>query len=192
MNRTLLRAARIIISPNAEWRVVADERPHPRTIIALFVLPLALIPAAGWILGLLLFGNSADGGRDSTPVAIGQIVHSGLITYFAVVLSVVLCAASIVIVAPLFSGLRSWPRALQIAAYSAAPVLIGGLLLILPNLVFALIVPFFHGLYLQYAGLQHVLAVKERDAAEYVALSSTLLMVFSTALGAAGIGLGII
>lgn len=187
----LLRAVRLTVSPGDEWRTICEEEPRPRAIVAFFVLPLALIPAASWIAGLLLFGQDPDGGRGGTSMDIGQILRGGLAAYFGMVLSVCLCAASIVIVAPLFTGVRSWPRALQVAAYSAAPVLLGGLMLILPNLVFALIVPFFHGLYLQYAGLQHVLGVKERDAAEYVALSTMLLMALSTAVGALAMRAGI-
>ena len=182
MLRALLRAVRLTVAPGKEWPKIRDEGPRVLPIIALFVLPLALIPAASWSLDLLLFGNDAGGSH--TDLDLIQIVWRGLITYFGVLLSIGLCAASITLLAPLFAGRRNWPRALQVAAYSAAPVLLSGLVLIVPNLAYVLILPFFHSLYLQYAGLQHVLGVRERDAAEYVALSSMLLMVFSTALGA--------
>ncbi|MEO7727113.1 MAG: Yip1 family protein [Burkholderiales bacterium] len=190
MNHGLQRAARVTVFPDAEWRVISGETPHPRATFTRFVLPLALIPAASWALDLLLFGGYASGGNVSLGAS--QIFRGGLMAYAGMVLSICLCAASIVIVAPLFTGLRNWSRALQVAAYSSAPVLLGGILLILPNLAFALIVPYFHGLYLQYAGLQHVLAVKERDAAQYVALSTLLLMVLSTIVGALGMWAGLL
>lgn len=190
--RAWLRAVRLTVAPNEEWRTIRDEKPRARAILALFVLPLALIPAASWSLGLLLFGDDGRSARNGVAFGIAQVVHGGLIAFFGVVLSICLCALSILVLAPLFSCLRDWRRALQVAAYSAAPVLIGGLVLILPDLVYTLILAFFHSLYLQYAGLQHVLAVKERDAAEYVALSTVLLMVFSTVMGALGGWLGVL
>ena len=190
MLRALLRAVRLTVAPGEEWPKIRDEGPRVLPIIALFVLPLTLIPAASWSLGLLLFGNDAGGSHSDLDLV--RIMRGGLIAYFGVVLSIGLCAVSIVILAPLFAGRRNWPRALQVAAYSAAPVLLSGLVLIVPNLAYVLILPFFHSLYLQYAGLQHVLGVRERDAAEYVALSCMLLMVFSTALGAFAGWLGIL
>jgi hypothetical protein len=55
-----------------------------------------------------------------------------------------------------------------------------------------LISAFFYSLFLQYAGVQHVLQIKERDAAEYVALNAMALMLLSTAIGALGGWLGIL
>ena len=153
MHRALLRAFRVTVFPGDEWRAIKDEAPRASAIITRFVLPLALIPAAGWGVGLLLFGHAPGSGPDSADAGIGQIVNGGLIAYFGVVLSICLCAVSIVALAPLFACMRDWSRALQVAAYSAAPVLIGGLVLVQPNLASILILAFFHSLYLQYAGL---------------------------------------
>lgn len=188
MYRALRSAVRVTFSPDAEWRTIKGEEPRARTIFAFFVLPLALIPAVSWSLGLLLFGNDAGSGA----LDFGQIARGGLIAYLSMALSICLYAASIVALAPLFGCPRDWSRALQVAAHSAAPVLIGGLVLVLPNVAFVLLLPFLHSLYLQYAGLQQVLAVKESAAAEYVALSNMLLMVLATALGPLGTWLGIL
>ncbi|CAN0119991.1 unnamed protein product [Phaeothamnion confervicola] len=190
MLRALLRAVRLTAAPENEWRAIRNEAPRAGSVLALFVLPLSLIPAASWSLGLLLYGNDAGGSH--TELDSIQIVRGGLVAYLGMVLSIGLCAASINIVAPLFACRRDWPRALQVAAYSASPVLIAGLVLLVPNLAYVLILPFFHSLYLQYAGLQHVLGVRERDAAEYVALSSMLFLGISTALGAVGMWAGVL
>lgn len=192
MYRALLRAVRLIVSPEDEWRAIRDEQPRVRELTTHFVLPLALIPAASWGLGMLLFGNGPDGARAGTVQGIEQIVRGALTAYAGVVLSIGLCAVAITALAPLFGCLRDWRRALHVAAYSSAPVLLGGLVLVWQDLVFVLILAFFYGLYSQYAGLQHVLAVKERDAAEYVALSTVLLIVLSTAAGALGAWLGVL
>src|SRR5258706_15943816 len=114
MSRALLRAVRLIVSPNDEWQAIRHEETRARTLVALFVLPLALIPAASWSLGLLLFGNAAGRERDGAALELAQIVPGGLIVFFCVVLSIGLCAVSIVVLAPLFGSARDWPRALQV------------------------------------------------------------------------------
>jgi hypothetical protein len=191
MNSILRRAARIVAAPDQEWRSVQAEPARPLAVM-LYVLLLSLIPAAGWSTGLWLFGNETNVGRGAQISGVGQIVYHGLLAAAGFVLWVVLCAATLVALARLFGAAHDWARALQVAAYSATPVALAGLLLIQPNLLSVLIIAFFYSLYLQYAGVQHVLQVKEGAAAEYVALSTILLSVLSTAIGALGGWLGVL
>jgi len=191
MNWIWRRAARIIAAPDAEWRSVRAEPARPPAVM-LYVVVMSLIPAAGWITGLWLFGNETGVGRGVPISGVGQIAYHGLLAAAGFVLWVVLCAAAMVALARLFGGARDWARALQVAAYSATPVALAGLLLIQPNLLSVLIIAFFYSLYLQYAGAQHVLQVKEGAAAEYVALSTILLSFLSTAIGGLGGWLGVL
>jgi len=191
MNWIWRRAARIIAAPHAEWRSVQAEPARPPAVM-LYVLIMSLIPAAGWSAGLWLFGNETNVGRGVPISGVGQIAYHGLLASMGFVLWVVLCAAAMVALARLFGGARDWARALQVAAYSGTPVALAGLLLIQPNLLSVLIIAFFYSLYLQYAGVQHVLQVKEGAAAEYVALSTILLSVLSTAIGGLGGWLGVL
>ena len=158
----------------------------------LYVLLLSLIPAAGWSTGLWLFGNETNVGRGAQISSVGQIAYRGLVAAAGFVLWVVLCAATLVALARLFGAARDWARALQVAAYSATPVALAGLLLIQPNLLSVLIIAFFYSLYLQYLGVQQLLKVKERDAAEFIALNTMAVMVLSTLLGALGGWLGLL
>lgn len=185
------RAIRLITSGDDEWQTIGSEVPRVRAIITRFVLPLALIPAVSWSIGLLLSGNTPADAGDRAALEFEQIVRGGLVAYIGVVISILLCAVSIYILAPVLACARDLPRALQVAAYSAAPLLVGGLVLLLPALASILVLAFIHTLYLQYTGLQRVLAVKEGDAAEFVALSNMLFMILSAAIGALGARLGI-
>jgi len=191
MNSILRRAARIVAAPDQEWRSVQAEPARPLAVM-LYVLLLSLIPAAGWSAGLWLFGNETDVGRGAQISGAGQIAYRGLVASAGFVLWVVLCAAAMVALARLFGGARDWARALQVAAYSATPVALAGLLLIQPNLLSVLIIAFFYSLYLQYLGAQHLLNVKERDAAEFVALNTMAVMLLSTLVGALGGWLGLL
>lgn len=185
MIEAVRRAVHITRFPNVDMQLVADEPPDQRRILARFVLPLACIPAVSWCLGLLLSGEDALEG-------ILQIVHRGVVVYVGSLLSIYLLTASLYLLAPLFSRRRTWGKSFQVAAYSSAPVMLSGVLLVLPMLSFATLLAVCHSFYLQYVGVNRVLGVKEGEAAEYVALVAVLLVVSSTLLGALASWVGIV
>jgi hypothetical protein len=178
MTSIIRRACRIIVAPAAEWPVVAAENPNTSTLLCRFVLPLAIIPAAGWSLGVWLF-NHAGGGADGLTIA-----RAGLTVVIGVLLWVCLSAALMMLSARWFNGARSWLRALQVAAYSLTPVLLSGLLLALADLMAVWIIALFHSFYLQFVGVQPMLGIKPTDAAEFVAVNTMALMVMSSIIGA--------
>jgi hypothetical protein len=190
--RALQRAVRLVLSPDEEWRAIGSGLPDPWSIICSFVLPLACIPAAAWSFNLWLLGR--EGGQEGERAATGlvQILRGGLTIWAVSVLSVFVLAASICILAPLFVRARDWRRALMVAAFSAAPVFLGGAILAVPDVAYAVLLAVFHGFYLMYAGLQRVLGVKEDNAAEYVALSIVMLSIITTVLGSVGSALGLL
>lgn len=185
MGNSLRRAVRITLSPGSEWRVIAAEPPEWRRILWSFVLPLALIPALSWCAGLLLY----RAGPYAEPA---QIAYRGSIAYVGSLASIALLAACIVALAPLFGVRRNWARAFQVAAYGSAPVMLAGLVLVIPDLAFATLLGVFHSFFLLYVGLVQVLGVKEDQSAEYLALVIVALAVASTILGAAGSAAGIL
>ena len=180
------------MSPDEEWRAIGEEVPDQWSIVGSFVLPLASIPAAGWSAKLALFGS--DGGQDGDGGAmeLAQVLQGGLTVWIFSVLSVFVLASSIYILAPLFVRTRDWPRALQVAAYSSAPIWLGGFILAIPEVAYAELLAVFQAFYVLYVGLKRILGVKEDNAAEYVALSIVLLTVATTLLGALGGALGML
>lgn len=182
MGRVLLRAVRITISPGKEWQAVRGEVPDQVALLGRFILPLSCIPALGWAIGLAWMGSNAVG----ADFGITQAAHRGLVALLGSVVSIYLLAAAMFALAPLFAGKRDWPRALQVAAYSSAPVLLAGVVLVLPDLAFTLILASLHSLGLLYGGVNSVLGAKADESAEYTALVIVLFLVASTALGAAG------
>ena len=128
---------------------------------------------------------------DGADFRVDHIVGGGIMALLGSAASVLLLAASFYVLALMFGRPRDWPRALQVAAYSFAPVFLAGVLLILPDLVFVLIIAAAHGFYVQFIGVQYVLGIKEGDAAEYVALVIMLFMMASTFLGIFGSWAGV-
>lgn len=172
-------AIRLTLLPNVELQKIGKDSPDQARILVRFVLPLACIPALSWCLGFLLSG-------DARPFDWGEIMHRGAVVYVGSLLSIYLLSISLFMLAPLFSVRRDWGRAFQVAAYSTAPVMLAGLLLVLPILAFVTLLAICHSFYLQYVGVNCILGAKEGESAEYVALVAVLLVVSSTFVGALG------
>jgi len=181
----LQRAVRLTFSPELEWQAIHREVPGQRSLLARFVLPMACVPALSWSIGLAL-------SEGSTATDLGRAAHRGGVVFFGSLLSIFLLAASMYVLAPLFVPARDWARAFQVAAYSSAPVLLGGMLLLFPDIAYAILLPALQSFYLQYVGVHCILGAKEGEAAEYVALGIVLLVVTSTLAGAFGAWLGVL
>jgi hypothetical protein len=189
MRAALRRAVRITFWPSDEWLVIREEIPGQMALLTGFILPLCFIPAACWSMGLALFAGRGVVAADDPNFA--QIVQGGLTALLGSVASVLLIAVSLYLLVPLFAKSRNWARSLQVAAYSSAPAFLAGVLLILPDLVFGLMIAAVHCFYLQYLGVQAVLGVKSGDAAECVALVIVLFILASTLLGSVGSQVGV-
>ncbi len=188
----LRRAFRLSVSPGEEWRAVGGEAPDARAVLTRFVAPLSCLPVLWWTLNRLLIpGSGADGGDGPAP-DVAAAIGAGLTLYASILLSVCLLAASIWLLAPLFDRPRDWPRAFAVAAYSSSPLLLGSVLLVLPDLAYLLLLAAFQSAYLLYGGLHIVFGAREDRAAEYVALSTMLLILASTLLGGLGSALGVL
>ncbi len=180
----LRRVLRLIVSPEREWEAVADEDPSAARVILGYVVPLSAVPALAWMIGLATFG--ADLGfrnEDVAPLAPGRILHAGVVTLAAAVLSVLALAAAFFLVAPMYEVPRRWGRFLAVAAYGTTPLFVAGVLLVKPGLVIVGLLALLHCCHLYYSGLQRIAGVKRGDAAEYVAISLFLVTVASLVLG---------
>jgi hypothetical protein len=184
VKKAVLRAFRLTLSPAREWSIISREPSKPLAALLSFAVPMTAIPALSWTLGLILFPEAPYAGI--LPAA-----NRGALVYVSLLASIVLLAAAIHLLAPMFSVERSWSRSVQVAAYSGAPVFLSGFLLVVPDLAFILLLAIFHGFFLQYSGVRHVMGVKEDQAAEYVALCIVLMGVASTVLGAVASAIGV-
>lgn len=182
------RAYRIVVSPRSEWDAVrAENRPWWSVLVG-YVLPLSFLPAVGWAIGLMVSGGlPADASVPGSTFA-GSVA----LTVSISVLCVVLLALVFYLLAPMYQAGRHWDRAVSVAAYGSTPVLLAGVLLVVPIMVMASVVALLHNFLLYYVGLQAVIGCRQSAAAEYLALSCMLAAVASGILGAAGGALGIL
>ena len=180
------RALRIVLWPRTEWDAVRAENPPWWRPLLGHVLPLAFLPAVAWAIG-----RAAGASAPAEGAAPGFLASVSLTVGLSLV-SVLLLALAFFLLAPMYDTERNWARAVSVAAYGSTPVLLAGVLLVMPVMVIASMVALLHNFALYYVGLHRVTGCKASAAAEYLALSCLIAAVASGALGAAGGALGVL
>ena len=122
------RAIRLIASPDAEWDAVKTACPSVAVVLYTHAIPLSLLPAVGWGIGTFCFSATVSG----DPVS---AVQFGAGTFLLCLISIGLYALACNLILPLYGGVRDWRRAYAVAAYASTPVLVTGVLLVLPVLI---------------------------------------------------------
>jgi hypothetical protein len=186
----LRRSLALIASPGREWAAIAVEPLSAAAILLRHALPLAVIPAVAWEIGLAVFGLAAFDG-ELQPARLDRSPLIGAATTF---LGSLVCVASLAValyaIVPVYEVRRNWARAWAVAAYGATPVWLAGALLVQPVLILAVLVATLHACFLWFLGVQALLQVPARAAAECVAIalliSTVLTMLAGGLLGAAG------
>lgn len=182
------RVVNIILRPEQEWPVIAREHAGWRALFFCYMVPLALIgPLANG--GSMLFGG--EGSFPNIP-AVDATLQVALMFaiggFLAELLSVLLMALALCVVAPLYQGQRDIADAIKVVTFAATPVCLAGIILVLPLsrfplLVIVILIAIMHGLFLLYLGVHHVIKVPRGDAAECTAIVVAAGMALSTVAG---------
>ena len=176
----------ILLHPTATWRILRAADPSWARSLLGYALPLALLPSIAWPVGQSFAG--------ATPALAGPAgIALGFATTLILTLAcVVLLALGIYLLSGFFDVARSWNRAVAVAAYASTPVLLCGVLLVVPLLVIASVGGFLYGLALCSIGLKEMLGCRERDTAAFVASAGSFLVASSIALGALCSAIGLL
>ncbi|MEJ2193274.1 MAG: Yip1 family protein [Ignavibacteriaceae bacterium] len=164
------RAKNIMVSPKAEWDVIANEEPNIQQLIVGYVLPLALIPTIAIIIGYGLIGIY---GFSSFTMGIAM----GLVQLLNAILSVFIAAFVIDALAPSFGSQKNMGRAVQLVAYSMTPVWVGGIFNLVPVVGWLGSLLGLYGLYLLYVGISPQMKTPEDKKVGYMIVSIIVLIV---------------
>jgi hypothetical protein len=159
-SRMLDRIRSILLAPRLEWPVIALEKSEASALFLRYAAILALIPALARFIGASLVGWYA-------PIL--SSLAGALTTYLAGLAITYGLALIIDVLAPRFGGQRDFPAALKLAVYSATPVWIAGLFLLVPGLSFLVILGLY-GVYLLWAGLPILMRVPVEKASPFAAV----------------------
>ncbi len=163
------RAKNIIMTPQAEWPVIAGEHPDVGKILTGYVLPLALIPAIASVLGWGLLGRGIT--------SFNFVLAGGIVAFGVAVLSVYLSAYVIDALAPNFGSQKNLGRAVQLVAYSSTPAWVAGILNIVPIIGWLATLAGLYGLYLLYLGLPLMMKTPQDKVGVYLVVSIVVVMV---------------
>jgi len=170
----------ILLQPKATWEVIDAEPASVGSIYRSYVIPLAAIPAVCGALGSSLIGRGAFG----ITVRIGPVdaLVSGVLSFAGALIGVYVIALIIDALAPNFGGTKNPVQAFKVAAYSATPGWVAGVVLLLPPLTMLLLIAALYGLYVFYLGLPRLMKAPEDKAVAYTAVTIIVGFVVSIVL----------
>lgn len=124
------RVRNIVVNPEREWPVIAQERTDAAQIVTGYVVPLALVSAlAGFVGSMLLAAVLPFGGLFGG--FLGGLIGA-CISVLVVVIACYLVALIINVLAPYFGARADYNQAFKTAAYGNTPALAAGVLQIIP------------------------------------------------------------
>jgi Yip1 domain len=179
------RAATIVSRPRATWPVISAERLTPVALLLVYVVPLSLIPAVAWMIGVLRGGYYIviPGFGENVPME--RIGTAGVLIVVASVFSVSVLAAAFWLFSPLYGVRRNIRGAFKVAAYGTTPMWVAGPILLVPALTLFMAAAALHALYLYVSGLEEIMGVSASDGAEFVGIAMVCLIGTSMLFGAA-------
>jgi Yip1 domain len=138
------RAKSILLTPRAEWQVIAAETDTIRGIYTGYIMILAAIPAVKLLLSARFLGVSI------LPIAITTYVLSLAGTF--------LVALIVDALAPTFGGQKNRVQALKVVAYSYTAAWLAAIIGMVPGLaLLSALAGMIYGLYLLYLGLPYTM-----------------------------------
>ena len=164
------RAKSILLTPRAEWPVIAAETDTIRGIYTGYIMILAAIPAVKLLLSARFLGVSV------LPIAITTYVLSLAGTF--------LVALIVDALAPTFGGQKDRVQALKVVAYAYTASWVAAIIGIVPGLaLLAALVGLVYGLYLLYLGLPFTMKCPTEKSLGYTVVTVIAAIVVSIVLG---------
>ena len=175
------RATNILLTPNTEWPVIAEEPSSTGSLLTGYVMPLAAIGAiAGFIGGSLVGTTIPFVGTYRAPIVAG--LTAAIFAFVMAIVGVLILAFIIDALAPTFGAQKNRSQALKVAVYSYTPAWIAGVLNILPALGVLGILAGLYGIYLLYLGLPPLMKAPQDKAAGYTAVVVVCAIVLSVVM----------
>lgn len=153
INKVIARAKAILLSPRAEWSVIAGE---PETIGGLYsgyIVVMAAIPAIVSFISTSLIGVSMPF-LGSYRIPVGSGLTMAVLHYVLTLVSVFIVTLIVEALAPSFGGEKNRVQALKAVAYSYTASWVASIIGIVPGLgIISALVGLGYGLYLLNLGL---------------------------------------
>jgi hypothetical protein len=162
------RAKNILIKPKDEWTIIDQEQTTVKELLTSYLLPLSLISAVAAFIGYGFL----------TPYAsFTWGIKYAVINFIIMVAGVYISAFVIDMLAPNFGATKDFRKAIQLVTYTYTPILVAGVLYLIPSLGTLVFIAGIYSLYLLYLGLTPLMKAPEDKAMTYFILSLVVLIV---------------
>ncbi len=175
------RVKNILLTPKAEWSVIAGETTSTADILKTYVAPLAAIPVICGFIGSSLVGFSGFGITVRTPIVTGIAV--AIFTYVMTFVMAIVVGHIINALAPTFGAEKNLPQATKVAIYASTAGWIGGIFQIMPALSLLAVLASLYGIYLLYLGLPALMKNPEDKSIGYTAVVVIAIIVIAIVIG---------
>ncbi len=166
------RAKNILLTPKTEWPIIAGETATISSLLTTYVFPMAALPAIASLLSGFLIGG-------------GLSINMAIATYVAAVLSFVITAYVVDLLATNFKSEKDLNKSAQLVAYSSTASWIAHILSIVPGIGWlAGILGSLYVIYLMYLGLDTMKKTPEDQKIIYMVVVFIVIVVSSIILAA--------
>ncbi len=162
------RVKNILITPKTEWEIINGETATPQSLLIGYVLPLAIVAAAGSLLKGLLFAGT---------FGLKYFIITAVIAFIASVLSYYITVFIVDMLAPSFESEKNMGKSAQLVAYSGTPSYVGGLLSFIPIIGWLIVLAAWaYGVYLMYLGIGHLKKTPEDKKVVYMIVAFVIMI----------------
>lgn len=177
MEKLINLAKTFIINPREAWEMVKDDESSAKDHIINYVLPLALIPAIATFIGWGFIGKGIVG------ASLGWGLSQGIISLITTVIGVFFSGFIIHLLAPSFDTKVTLDKAVKLVGFAYTPILVAGILNIVPVLALLIFLAGLYSLYVLYLGFKPMTEVKEEKATGYFIVSIIVIIVAYMVIG---------
>jgi hypothetical protein len=163
------RVKNILITPKTEWEVINGETATTQSLFMGYVLPLAIVAAAGSLLKGLLFAGT---------FGLKYFIIAGVIAFVSSLVAFWVSVIIIDMLAPSFGSEKNMGKSAQLVAYSGTPSYVGGLLSFIPVVggIIAL-AAWAYGIYLMYLGIGPLKKTPDDKKVVYMVVAFLIMIV---------------
>ncbi|MFN8007856.1 MAG: Yip1 family protein [Terriglobia bacterium] len=170
------RIVNILMKPNEEWPVIADEATDVATLYKEYIAVMAAIPAICGFLGVVILGINLPV-VGAYRVSISSALTGMVVQYVLSLAGIYLAAIIIDQLAPNFQSSGGLIQALKVVAYGATPSWVAGVLGLIPALGILGAIASLYGIYLVYLGLPPVMKTPPEKVLPFMAVSAVVVVV---------------
>ncbi len=182
------RVKSILLQPSATWDVIDGEAASIGGLYRSYVMPLAAIPVACNLIGMLAFGMGSIFGISFRPSPVWLITQA-IVSYALSLAMVYVLALIIEALAPSFGGTKDRMQAFKVAAYAPTASWVAGVFGLIPSISILAIVGSLYSLYLLYLGLPRLMKAPQEKATPYFAVVLVVAIVVGIVIGAVTSGI---